>query len=134
MTDAEIEAYGKNLGEAFENAGRAVENLMVDLDSIKPAENRQVELSTDDLESLLYQWVDSLISLEDTEGLLFSKFSCDVQHRAPAKWNLSAKLSGEIFDPEKHEQKTAIKAATFHDMKITTSEGQKVTMRFLVDL
>ncbi len=43
MTDAEIEAYGKNVSVAFENAGRAVETLMVDLDSVRPSEYRKVE-------------------------------------------------------------------------------------------
>ena len=34
MTDAEIEVYGANIDEAFQNAGRAVEQMMVDLGSI----------------------------------------------------------------------------------------------------
>jgi SHS2 domain-containing protein len=132
MTDAEIEAYGKDINEAFENAGKAVEDLMVDLASISPVEERMVELESKDLGSLLYQWIESLISLQDSEGMLFSKFDCDVS-RIPEKYTLRAKLFGEKFDAKKHEQKTAVKAPTFHDMKISEREGN-VTMRFLVDL
>ncbi|MDG6921956.1 MAG: archease, partial [Nitrososphaerota archaeon] len=40
---------------------------------------------------------------------------------------------GEKFDPTKHEQKTAIKAPTYHDMKILQRENG-VSMRFLLDL
>jgi len=132
MTDAEIEAYGKDINEAFENAGKAVEDLMVDLASIAPMEERMVEFESKDLGSLLYQWIESLISIQDSEGMLFSKFECHVL-RITEKYTLRAQLFGEKFDPKKHEQKTAVKAPTFHDMKISERE-KNVTMRFLVDL
>lgn len=133
MTDAEIEAYGRNLDEAFENSGRAVEDLMVDIDSIRPVESRKAELSGKDLGSLLYEWIESLISFQDSEGLVFSEFSCKISQTHSGDYSLKAKLSGEVFDPERHEQKTAIKAPTFHDMEISENKG-RVTMKFLVDL
>jgi SHS2 domain-containing protein len=134
MTDAEIEAYGKTFGEAFENAGKAVEDLMVDLVSIRPLEKQHLVLDANDLGALLYEWIESLISLQDSDGLLFSRFKCTVSKILPeARWNLSAEIYGEKFDPKKHEQKTAVKAPTFHDMKIE-QEGERVRMRFLVDL
>jgi SHS2 domain-containing protein len=133
MTDAEIEAFGQTMEEAFENAGKAVEDLMVDLHSVKPLEAREIHLEEKDLGSLLYSWIESLIAFQDSDGLLFSKFSCRISKNSGTGYSLMAKLSGEKFDPQKHEQKTAIKAPTYHDMKI--SEGPKrVTLRFLVDL
>ena len=133
ITDLEIEAYGKDLSEAFENAGRAVEHAMVDLKAIKRVESREINLEEKDVEGLLYSWIESLISLEDTDGLLFSGFTCKISSGQDMKYRLDAVVEGEKFDPVRHEQKTAIKAPTFHDMKITTGK-QKVTMRFLVDL
>ena len=133
MTDAEIEVYGSNLGESFENAGKAVETLMVDLESVRPLELKSVDLAGRDLGSLLYQWIESLIELQEGEGLIFSWFRCGVFKKADGTFNLKAELKGEKFDPSRHEQKTAIKAPTFHDMKIT-EDKDRVTMRFLVDL
>jgi len=133
MTDAEIEAYGKNLDEAFENAGRAVESLMVDLDSIRAIEARELELQAKDLGSLLYQWVESLISLQDSDGLLFSKLKCKIVKNPNGSYNLLGRLTGEKFNPERHEQKTAIKAPTFHEMRFSENKNL-VTLRFLVDL
>lgn len=132
MTDAEIEASGKDVEQAFENAGRAVEDLMVDIKSVRASESKEVKLQASDLGSLLYQWIESLIAFQDTDGLLFSEFSCKISKTSNG-YNLLAKLTGERFDSKKHEQKTAIKAPTFHDMKIReTTHG--TTMRFLVDL
>lgn len=133
MTDSEIEARGSSISEAFENAGRAVEDLMVDIDSIQPVETRNLKLSSKDLDSLLYDWIESLIALQDSEGMLFSRIECNVAKDPEGKYLLSAELEGEKFDPNKHEQKTAIKAPTYHDMKISEKSGQ-VTIRFLVDL
>jgi len=133
MTDAEIEATGNTMDEAFENAGRAVEDLMVDVDSISPGISRQVQRVDKDLESLLYDWIESLIILQDEEGMLFSQFSCKITMPSNTQFQLHAKLSGEKFDPKKHEQKTAVKAPTFHDMKISQTH-ESVTLRFLVDL
>jgi SHS2 domain-containing protein len=132
MTDAEIEAYGENLDEGFANAGRAVEDLMVDLKSIRQIEARKIDLEEKDLGALLYDWIEALISLQESEGLLFSEISCRVSKKPEGGYLLHADLKGEKFDPKRHEQKTAIKAPTFHDMKI--EETSRVTLRFLVDL
>ena len=78
ITDAEIEAYGRNLEEAFENAARETEDTMVANDSIRAIEEKKIELVSNDLESLLYSWLEALISLQDTESLLFSKFMCKI--------------------------------------------------------
>ena len=131
-TDAEIEAYGKTLEEAFENAALATEETMVALSSIKGASKTNVRLKAKDIESLLYAWLEEIISLQDTDGLLFSKFSCKIKKQKDG-FDLDATCFGEKYDPERHEQKTAIKAPTYHDMKIFQGKDG-VSMRFLLDL
>ena len=132
ITDAEIEAYGKDLEEAFANAGLATEETMVSLSSIRATVEKRIEVEGEYLESLLYSWLESLITLQDTEGLLFSEFSCKLLASATG-FRLVSSCRGEKFDPERHEQKTAIKSPTFHDMKIIQRENE-VSMRFLLDL
>lgn len=132
MTDAEIEAYGRSLEEAFQNAGLATEDTMVSVSTIHPVIKTIIKLEAKDLESLLYSWLESLITQQDTENLLFSKFSCRIKKIA-AGFKLESVCYGEKFDAQRHEQKTAIKAPTYHDMKIIQKENG-VTMRFLLDL
>jgi SHS2 domain-containing protein len=131
-TDAEVEVFGEQLSESFEYAGLATEEIMVDLSSIHPEKERTIEASGRDLESLLYSWLESLISLQDIDGMLFSKLSCKVS-KVTNGFTLSATAFGEKFDPKKHEQKTAIKAPTYHNMKII-QDKRGVSMRFLLDL
>ena len=65
-------------------------------------------------------------------GYFFLPFVCKISKNSSGYF-LLAKAMGEKFDPEKHEQKTAIKAPTYHDMRISVGID-KVTLRFLVDL
>lgn len=131
-TDAEIEAFGSTLEEAFENAALALEETMVSLDSIKQTTNNKIELDGKDKDELLYKWLEALIIKQDTEGMLYSNFSCKISKKDQRLY-LQAQAHGEKFDPEKHEQKTAVKAPTYHEMKIEEKERQ-VTLRFLLDL
>ncbi len=140
MTDAEIEAYGSDLEEAFENAAKALEDTMVDIKTISPLINENIKVDGDNKEELLYNWLESLIIKQDTETMLYSKFDCKVSKSRSGRFKLDARVSGEKFDPKKHEQKTAIKAPTYHEMVIRENVLAKnnprrhVTLRFLLDL
>lgn len=137
MTDAEIESYGSTLEEAFENAGIALEDTMVDIKTISPKIDDNIKVDGADKEELLYDWLEALIVKQDTQSMVYSKFKCKISKEKNGRIILDANVSGERFDPTKHEQKTAIKAPTYHDMKIkeTKKDGRRrVTLRFLLDL
>ena len=132
ITDAEIEAYGSNLEEAFENAGKALEDTMVDIEKIRPKREALIKVEGKDLQQLLYEWLESLIAKQDTDGMLYSKFICKISRRKK-DFILEATVSGEKFDPERHEQKTAIKAPTFHQMMIN-DKSIPIKIHFILDL
>ena len=131
-TDAEIESYGATLEEAFENAARALEDTMVDIRSIVPKTTDEIIVEAEDKEALLYSWLEALIIKQDTENMIYSKFDCEISKTVKG-FRLVAQIFGEKFDPKRHEQKTAIKAPTYHQMKIEENK-QQVTLRFLLDL
>lgn len=131
-TDAEIESYGRGLEESFENAGLATEETMVDLSSISQTMKRTIKVRGKDLESLLYSWLEALVSLQDTNGMLFSNFSCKIS-KTRGGYELKAGCFGEKYDPKKHEQKTAIKAPTFYQMSIE-EKSIPIKIHFILDL
>ena len=132
ITDAEIEAYGATLDECFENAAKALEDTMVDIGTIEPQHEAIIEVEGRDKEELLYQWLEALIARQDTEGMLFSKISCKIFKKKNG-FALESTVSGEKFDPKKHDQKTAIKAPTLHEMLIEQSP-EKAKIHFILDL
>lgn len=133
MTDAEIEAFGNNLEEAFENAGRALEDTMVDIASIGSKVTDEITVEGSDKEALLYSWLEALILKQDTDGMLYSKFSCSISRKDDGTYGLTATVRGERFDRAKHEQKTAIKAPTYYEMRVEETVGH-ASVRFVLDL
>src|SRR5207245_6363777 len=130
MTDAFIEVTGTTLEEAFENAGIATVDTILDIKSVDEKTKKKIEISADELDSLLYTWLEEIIILTITEG--FAVRRCSVQIRKNSKYFLKAGIVGAEIDFDKHHFKLEIKAPTYHLMEI--KEEKPVVMRFLLDL
>ncbi len=128
--DVGIKAYGNTLEEAFENAALAVFEVMTDTSKVEAKECRDVEVDGYDLENLLYRWIESLLVYYDSELLLFSKFSVNIDLE---NMKLKAKACGERFDENKHERRTLVKAMTYSQMRIERKDGI-YELTFVVDI
>jgi len=131
--DAYIAAYGRSLAEAFENAALAMFETMTDTAKVEPKIEDEIEVEGFDEQSLLYNWLESLIVKFEMTGNLYSKFKITQIEKTEGGFRLRAKVWGEQFNPEKHPQKVGIKAVTYHRMEIE-KEPEKVTVKFLLDL
>ena len=131
--DAYIAAYGRSLAEAFENAALAMFETMTDTSKVEPKIEDEIEVEGFDEQSLLYNWLESLIVKFEMTGNLYSKFKITDIEKTDGGFRLKAKVWGEQFNPEKHPQKVGIKAVTYHRMEIK-KEPEKVTVKFLLDL
>ena len=131
--DAYIAAYGRSLAEAFENAALAMFETMTDTSKVEPKIEDEIEVEGFDEQSLLYNWLESLIVKFEMTGNLYSKFKITQIEKTERGFRLKAKVWGEQFNPEKHPQKVGIKAVTYHRMEIK-KEPEKVTVKFLLDL
>ncbi|MEM1607288.1 MAG: archease [Candidatus Bathyarchaeia archaeon] len=131
--DVYIAAYGKDLREAFENAALAMFETMTDTVDVKREREDDVEVEGEDVESLLYNWLESLLVKFEIENMLYSSFNILSIERDNGKFKLKAKIYGEPFNPEKHKQKVGIKAVTYHRMEIN-EEPSGVTIKFILDI
>jgi SHS2 domain-containing protein len=69
--DIAFEVTGRDLSELFRDAADATTNVMIDnIEAIQPRETRQIELSNDKLDMLLFDLLQELIFLKDAERLL----------------------------------------------------------------
>ena len=124
--DVGIIAYGASISEAFANAGRALFNLITELDSVAEVLYRDTELTASDEEGLLVEWLNELIYLFDTENILFKRFDVTVLPKA----QLRARSYGEKVDSSKHQLKTGVKAATYHMLRVDKNNGYQVQVLF----
>jgi SHS2 domain-containing protein len=121
VSDVMFEAYGKDLPELFANAAMALFSVICQIDKVSQKEVREIEVSAENLEDLMFNWIQELIITVDTEGLFFSRFEIteiDEKH-------LKARCYGQEASPEFGE--TVVKAITYYKYKLErTKEGYKV--------
>jgi len=112
--DTGLIAYGNTLAEAFANAAYGMFSIIAGLDDVREVESRTVTVDEDDAESLLFEWLNSLIYIFDVETIILKRF--DITEMEDNR--LRAICYGETYDPSRHELKTEIKSATYHMLEV----------------
>jgi SHS2 domain-containing protein len=116
--DIALEATGRDLPELFIAAADATMNVMIDnLDAIESRETRQIELSNDDLEMLLFDFLQELIYFKDAERLLLRARETQIDQKGEVYF-LKAKVAGERLDDTRHQQRADVKAVTLHGFSV----------------
>jgi SHS2 domain-containing protein len=131
--DVYIVAHGKSMEEAFENAALGMFEVMTNTVNVDPVKEERLEVEADDEYELLYNWLEALLVKFEVEGMLYSKFKVSQINELADRFRLKASVWGEPFNAQKHSQKVAVKAVTYHRMEII-KEQEKVTLMFILDI
>ncbi len=122
--DAMVEAYGKDLGERFANAAFAMFDLMTDASKVVPKGELKLVLEGESKEQLLVDFLQEMLFLHDTEGLVFSEFDVKTDGR-----KLECAARGEKFDEKRHPKRALVKGVTYHGLEFDEKEGS-ITVLF----
>ncbi|MFH0978070.1 MAG: archease [Candidatus Woesearchaeota archaeon] len=116
--DAKFRAYGKNLEEAFSNAAEAMFSVMVDCTKVKQTEEREISATGSDTKALLYNFLEELLFLLDSEGFfLHSVKSLKIKGN-----DLVATVIGDA-STEDYSTHGDVKAVTYNEMEIEEKKG-----------
>ena len=118
-SDVGFEAYGTTLEELFANAALAMYSFMTDVDAITETEERAVAIQSEDLYSLMFDWLDEMLFLFESESLVMKRFDISVNE---SEFSLQGTCSGGTFDPERHEVGIIIKAVTYNMMEVKRND------------
>ncbi len=131
--DNAFEATGRDLPQLFTAAADATMNVMIDnLDAIESREARQIELSNDNVEMLLFDFLQELIYFKDARRLLLRACEMQIDHEDEG-YLLKAKVAGERLDDTRHQQRADVKAVTLHGFSVKKQDsGWKA--RVLLDI
>ena len=113
-SEVELHLHAPTLPALFAQAGRALAELMLGEGS--PAQETvtaEVSVTAPDREALLAAWIDELIFQGETRKAVFTSFEITRLDDGA----ITARLQG-IAEPV---LKTAVKAATFHDLRIAAA-------------
>lgn len=116
--DIGLKAFGKSLREAFINAAAGMYSLITKLDAIEKKKTINISLEKHSLDALLVSWLNELIFYFDAYGFIGKKIVIEEASFNTKEFKLKAKISGEEIDPQRHERKLLIKAATYHKLRI----------------
>jgi SHS2 domain-containing protein len=112
--DIAFEATGRDLPELFTSAADATMNVMIEnLDAIEPRETRQIELKSDAIDMLLFDFLQELIFFKDAEQLLLRLRETKIDEKGGQHF-LNATAAGEKLDARRHQQRADVKAVTLH--------------------
>jgi SHS2 domain-containing protein len=121
--DIAFEATGRDLPELFTAAVDATVNVMIDnLDAIESRETLQIELSSDKIDMLLFDFLQELIYFKDARRLLLRVREAQIDQKDEAHF-LKATLAGEQLDATRHQQRADVKAVTLHGFSVEKHDG-----------
>lgn len=132
MSDVYVEAYGRTLEEAFEEAGLALFDVISDTRLVRQELSVDVEADGFDKESLLYNWLERLLLLFELDGFLASRIEVQSIEGTDGGFVMKARVYGEKFDPRRHKHGIGVKSVTYALMEI--EEGELKRLRFVLDI
>jgi len=125
--DAKFRAYGKTLEQAFSNAAIAMSSIIYPPKKVKPKIKKEINISGSDYYSLLYNFLEELLFLLDSEEFILSK----IENLKIKDNNLSAVLFGD--KASNYNVEGYVKAVTYNEMKIKKTKD-KFIVQVVVDL
>ena len=125
--DIGFRAWGATPAMLFENAARAMGVIAADPNAVEARTELAVEISGDDFESLLVNWLSEIVYLFDSGR--FAAKSYQVDEITAEK--LTARLIGEPRDPPRHPWRLIVKAVTYHEIEVAERNGRWEARVFL---
>lgn len=122
--DIAFRAWGETLEETFGAAAEATLNVMVEeIEAVQPRERKDLRVENDELDMLLFNFLQELIYYKDSEKLMLRTPEIRVDENSKP-CVVEAAAVGETLDPDRHHPRVDVKAVTLHQFRLTrTGEG-----------
>ena len=95
--DVMFEAFGSSLSKVFENAALATFEVQCDLKKVDKKIKKKIKLKNENVENLLFDFLEELIYLKDAKYLVFSKFAVKVKENLLEKRSRKERSFSFIF-------------------------------------
>ncbi len=117
--DVGVRATGVDLPELVANVARGMCSIVADPDTVRPGTAVAVRASGDNHEDLMVHWLNELLYIIDAKHFLF----CDFTVESVTDTNVKAKAWGEELDHSRHDIRTEVKAATYHELSVKKQDA-----------
>lgn len=121
--DMGISVWSDSLNGLIEQSVLALTSVLVDLESVKQAEAKVLQIDAASIEDALYQLLSDVLFFFDADKRVYSACLVRLLQQDEDNVKLEVQLSGEKIDPVRHQLKTYIKAITYHQLEIIQGNG-----------
>ena len=119
IADIGIAAYGKTKREVFINAARGMFEIIAgETKNLKENFYDKIKLEADNLEGLLFAWLNELLYISETKLVILSKLKI----KELSDFQVKAEVRGMKINPPSVKIEKEIKAVTYHRLEIKKDE------------
>jgi SHS2 domain-containing protein len=117
--DIGIAAYGKTKREVFINAAKGMFEIIAGgKKTLKENFYDKIKLEADNLEGLLFTWLNELLYISETKLVILNKFEI----KELSDYQIKAEVEGIKINPPSVKIEKEIKATTYHRLEIKKDE------------
>ncbi len=127
--DFGLEIFGDDPASVFKNAAGALSDLITDPAVLKGNRQRRLEIQGDDWADLMVNWLRELLYCWNGDRQLIA--NATIHSIEPTR--LSATVTLDDFQPQRHEIRNEIKAVTYHQIEVAPS-GDGWKAKVIVDI
>ena len=131
--DLGLRVRAGDLEELYRQAACGLASLVTDPTRISRQREVTIEVSGIDLEELLVAWLGEIIFRFEADQLLLTEFERPRILRDPGNIHLVARAWGDRWDPNSHPIRSAVKAATYHDLRIVPDRLGRFDVTIIFD-
>lgn len=117
--DVGVRGVGTSRAEAFEQVALAMMAVIIDLETVRPADRVDIECEGLDDELLLAEWLNRIVYEMASRHMLFCRFSVRLEGL-----RLHGAAWGEPVDRERHQPAVEIKGATYTALRVACEGGE----------
>jgi len=132
--DVGLRSWGRTLSDALASGAQGLFALMVDLESVIPVVQVDIECQADDPAALYVELLNELLAQRDIEGMFFCCVEIERLEQNDIGWRLSGLAKGEKMDLERHMPQSDVKAATYGGLAYTLDDERGHVLQCVLDV
>lgn len=132
--DVGLRVWAADLAGLFRVAGLGLTSLLTDRAAVRPIERVRLRVTGIDLEELLVAWLNEMLYRFDLGGFLFADFEeLQFAREAEGEYRLEAFGLGEHRSAKRHPGGIAVKAATYHGLRVVPDADGRYDVAIILD-
>ena len=128
-SDLAVKVFGKSQAELFANSAFALFDQLTDIGKVDLHDRLTLEVEGADRDDLMVNWMRELLYLYQRSGYLLKDFVV----REVKDNYIRGEVSGEKFDPDRHEIQREIRAVVSHQSRMEKT-GDQWTAQVVLEL